>query len=61
MTDSIMDFIEKSSYIIADGAMGTYFAKLSGKSIDRCELANIESPGVIRRIHDEYIDSGGPC
>ncbi|NSW89211.1 MAG: bifunctional homocysteine S-methyltransferase/methylenetetrahydrofolate reductase [Firmicutes bacterium] len=38
--------------------MGTYFAKLSGISVDRCEFSNIEAPGIIKRIHQEYIAAG---
>lgn len=44
--------------MLADGAMGTYFAEVTGSSIDRCELANIDAPNIIRRIHEEYIAAG---
>jgi methionine synthase I (cobalamin-dependent)/5,10-methylenetetrahydrofolate reductase len=54
----IIDFINANPYVLADGAMGTYFAEISGMSLDKCELANIEAPNIIRRIHEEYIAAG---
>lgn len=58
MSDFIIDFINKSPYVLADGAMGTYFTEVSSMSLDRCELANIEAPNIIKSIHEEYIAAG---
>ena len=58
MSKFIIDFINANPYVLADGAMGTYFAEISGMSLDKCELANIEAPNIIRRIHEEYIAAG---
>ena len=48
----------KHNRIIADGAMGTYFA---GKKQDQqaiSEMANIKEPELIKEIHQEYIKAG---
>ena len=58
MSKHILDFIKNSPYVLSDGAMGTYYAEISGNSTDRCELANIETPGIIKSIHEEYIAAG---
>lgn len=58
MSKNIIDFIKNSPYVLADGAMGTYFTEVSGLSADRCELANIEAPDTIKKIHEEYIAAG---
>jgi len=58
LSDFIINFIKESPYILADGAMGTYFAETSGISAKRCEFANIEAPEIIKRIHEEYIAAG---
>ena len=48
----------KDNYIITDGATGTYYSTLADNSEDFCEMANINSPMIIKRIHKEYIASG---
>ncbi len=53
----IQDYL-KNNILITDGAMGTYYAEITGNNTDFCELANIENPEVIKKIHDEYIDAG---
>lgn len=58
MSKHILEFIKDNPYVLADGAMGTYFADLSGGSTDKCELANIDAPDIIKRIHEEYITAG---
>lgn len=40
-----------------DGAFGTYYYALTGKD-ELCELANLSSPDVVRRIHREYLSAG---
>ena len=44
--------------ILADGAMGTYYAQLAASGAPACELANVSNPALIRRIHQEYLASG---
>ena len=50
--------ILNSELILADGAMGTYYSTLAGSSAVDCELANIDNPDLIRRIHQEYMAAG---
>lgn len=47
----------KHNRIITDGAMGTYYDRISGKCT-LTEEANLREPEVIRRIHKEYIEAG---
>ncbi len=49
----------KHKTVIADGAMGTYYAQItnSGDNIS-CELANISNEEVVLSIHKEYIKAG---
>ncbi|NMB95641.1 MAG: bifunctional homocysteine S-methyltransferase/methylenetetrahydrofolate reductase, partial [Clostridiaceae bacterium] len=58
MLKHILDLLKDSPYLLADGAMGTYFSEITGSSTDRCELANIDTPDIIKRIHEEYIAAG---
>jgi methionine synthase / methylenetetrahydrofolate reductase(NADPH) len=53
----ILDYL-KSNILIADGAMGTYYSKLTGDDVHSCEFANVQKPEVIRNIHDSYIEAG---
>lgn len=48
----------KDNYLVADGAMGTYFSDKTGLSSARAEMANIQEPKTIVSIHKEYIQSG---
>lgn len=48
----------KEHKLIADGAMGTYFAKMQGNDKLVSEFANIENPELIEKIHKQYIDAG---
>lgn len=48
----------KNNMLLADGAMGTYYAQITGKDAVFPEMANITEPEVIRRIHKEYIQAG---
>jgi homocysteine S-methyltransferase len=48
----------KDRILLTDGAMGTYYAALTGDVRGFCELANIGNPDIIRRIHQEYLDAG---
>lgn len=49
--------IKENQVVITDGSMGTYLEKLgyTGKSP---ELAVIEKPDIVMRIHGEYIEAG---
>lgn len=53
----IREFL-KNSILITDGAMGTYYAQMTGNDIAFSELANINAPDIIAKIHSEYIDAG---
>ncbi|NLM15549.1 MAG: bifunctional homocysteine S-methyltransferase/methylenetetrahydrofolate reductase [Clostridiaceae bacterium] len=44
--------------VLADGAMGTYYAQLAARDADFCERANVTNPELIRRIHQEYLAAG---
>jgi homocysteine S-methyltransferase len=48
----------QDNLILADGAMGTYFAQISTEEIATCEAANLSRPDLIRRIHRQYLDAG---
>lgn len=44
--------------ILADGAMGTYYAQSGPADGSACEEANINRPDLVRLIHRRYIDAG---
>ncbi len=44
--------------VLADGAMGTYFSKLTGLDSSVCEKYNVIAPDVIRKIHSGYMEAG---
>jgi methionine synthase / methylenetetrahydrofolate reductase(NADPH) len=44
--------------LLTDGAMGTYYAQLTGDVQGFCELANVNNPDVIRSIHEAYLAAG---
>lgn len=49
----------KHKTIIADGAMGTYYAQITNSDDDVwCELANITNEEIIINIHKDYIKAG---
>ncbi|MCB6365536.1 bifunctional homocysteine S-methyltransferase/methylenetetrahydrofolate reductase [Intestinibacillus massiliensis] len=48
----------KQGPLLFDGGMGTYFASLNDDPLARCELANLQDPALIRRIHGEYLEAG---
>lgn len=54
----LKELLGHDNTIVADGAMGTYISKLTGESSKGCELVNLQNPGLIRRIHNEYLDAG---
>lgn len=48
----------KKNILITDGAMGTYYAQMTGKYNVFPEFANIEEPEIIEQIHNEYVNAG---
>ena len=40
-----------------DGAFGTYYFQLTGDD-GPCERANVDNPGLVRRIHRQYLEAG---
>lgn len=55
---NIRTYLAKGRPLLFDGAMGTYFASLPGRSSERCEQANLEHPEEILAIHRAYLDAG---
>ena len=53
----ISSFLSKHT-LITDGAMGTYYAQLTGDDYGFCELANLTNPTLVQKIHREYINAG---
>lgn len=53
----MVEYLEKH-ILVADGAMGTYYQQITGKNRCFSETANLSDPGTIRKIHEEYIESG---
>ena len=54
----IRTYLSQGKPLLFDGAMGTYFASLSGRGSERCELANLDHPQEITAIHKAYLDAG---
>jgi len=52
------DLLALSSLLLADGAMGTWFAERTGNDELRCERANLSDPALVASIHREYLDAG---
>lgn len=48
----------KDNVLITDGAMGTYYAEITGKHKVFPEIANLDDAKTIERIHNEYIEAG---
>ncbi len=44
--------------LLADGAMGTYFSRLTGLPAGHCELSALTHPEIIARIHRDYVTAG---
>ncbi|MDD6221550.1 MAG: bifunctional homocysteine S-methyltransferase/methylenetetrahydrofolate reductase [Lachnospiraceae bacterium] len=51
------EFLSKNR-ILFDGAFGTYFAQITHGQTENCELANLNLPQTVARIHREYIKAG---
>lgn len=48
----------KDKIILTDGAMGTYYSRITGDNESFCEFANLNNADVIKNIHTEYIEAG---
>ena len=48
----------QSNQLLMDGAMGTYYMSLVKERTALPEMANITNPGLVKKIHLEYIDAG---
>lgn len=55
---NIREYLQEHQRLLFDGAMGTCFASLPGHTDERCELANLTEPELIRSIHQAYLDAG---
>lgn len=54
---TIREYI-KHNRIVADGAMGTYYAEKKKDQQAVSEMANLKEPDMVRGIHKEYIEAG---
>ncbi|WP_234124783.1 bifunctional homocysteine S-methyltransferase/methylenetetrahydrofolate reductase [Clostridium hydrogenum] len=48
----------KNDILITDGAMGTYYSKITGNNESFCEFENLNKVDIVKRIHKEYIEAG---
>jgi methionine synthase / methylenetetrahydrofolate reductase(NADPH) len=44
--------------LLTDGAMGTYYAELTGDVRGFCEFANVNNPEIVLKIHKAYLAAG---
>jgi methionine synthase / methylenetetrahydrofolate reductase(NADPH) len=49
---------QQRQILLTDGAMGTYYAELTGDVRGFCEFANVNNPEIVLKIHKEYLDVG---
>ncbi len=54
---TLREYIQQNR-IIADGAMGTYYAEKKQNQQAVSEMANIKEPELVKNIHREYIEAG---
>lgn len=54
---NIRDYLDKYK-LVFDGAMGTYYASMKENTSLKCELANLNEPKAVLRIHRQYIEAG---
>ncbi|MCD7770106.1 MAG: bifunctional homocysteine S-methyltransferase/methylenetetrahydrofolate reductase [Oscillospiraceae bacterium] len=54
----IRTYLSQGRPLLFDGAMGTYYAALSGRAQERCDLANLAHPDKIAAIHRDYLEAG---
>ena len=54
----------KSQPLLADGAMGSYLFKLTGRLSESnhvYEAFNVDQPELVQRVHTEYLAAGARC
>ena len=49
---------QRRPILLTDGAMGTYYAELTGDVLGFCEFANVNYPETILKIHKSYLAAG---
>lgn len=54
---NIKDLINSKKVVLTDGSTGTYLEQLGYRG-HTPELAVVESPGLVKRMHREYIEAG---
>ncbi|WP_378954906.1 bifunctional homocysteine S-methyltransferase/methylenetetrahydrofolate reductase [Pelosinus sp. sgz500959] len=54
---NIREYLQ-DNILITDGAMGTYYAQLTGNYDELPEYANVNNPKIIKQIHKEYMAAG---
>ena len=54
---TIREYLQDNT-LITDGAMGTYYAQITGNYDNLPEYENITNPEIIKQIHREYIAAG---
>lgn len=56
MAVTFAEYIKKKR-VLCDGGFGTYYGALTGTE-EPCEMANLENPEFVKKIHREYIQAG---
>jgi len=54
----LLDLLEESSILVADGAMGTSLFELGLESGGCPEFLNVERPELIGKVHSQFIEAG---
>lgn len=55
---NLREYLRQGEPLLFDGAMGTLYAALPGRSAERCEQACLDHPEEIRSIHEAYLQAG---
>lgn len=55
---TVKEYLQQGKPLLFDGAMGTLYAALPGRSAERCEQACLDHPEEVRAIHEAYLDAG---
>lgn len=58
MIQTVGTFLKEKNLLLFDGGMGTYYSQLCGKISADCEMACLEQPQLVSRIHEEYVAAG---
>lgn len=54
----IKTYLKSSKSLVMDGAMGTYYRLKYDRQIDLVDLASLEDPQGVLKIHTEYLEAG---